>query len=569
MIDLNKNFNRKNTELLIEGIWYSELPPIMDIKNINAKVDEIFNLIDNKCVECYIHNDQNRIVDYRKLPKSSNRHSNGAEPIVFYDYKSNGAWREMQIPNLIYYISFVYNTMNVFDEIFELLYVDIKNKELISNSNSYLVFDELFVEHGSYGDIEEIDFKGQFTNKNTKIRSSLILEENKKRYLKMEDGYLYFMKLDIESFFPNLYTHFFDRMKEFEPYKGLGVAEHYFEFLDKYNMKIGNNQTKGIPAGVFSSYVSSELLMLCVDYEIRKEIEGIDVGYIRYVDDITLFSDEKEKLFELKTVCQKILNKYRLRINGNKTEIHLCTRNNDKTNLKDIYSLLPYLKTELKDIYSFRIDDLFELKNYLKLYLENNEVSQIKSILTLFSKQIASRKVLIGDCSYELFSYIWKLIGEDEKLGVHIYKMLDTILEQCSLDKKNRCIEQLKKKSNLIDNKFSDSLLQIWHYYVIFKYDAGYRNDIIKDIKNKELSPIVVTMLVRDGKKNNKELFSYIRETYKAEIGDPSDAWKQTIMFSKWWLPIYQISLIDEHKYDNWLHTKSYPNILKLLSPIE
>ena len=45
-------------------------------------------------------------------------------------------------------------------------------------------------------------------------------------------------------------------------------------------MKTNNNQTKGIAAGVFSSTLSAELLMLCVDYEIN-QVLGDNIKYLR------------------------------------------------------------------------------------------------------------------------------------------------------------------------------------------------------------------------------------------------------------------------------------------------
>lgn len=80
-------------------------------------------------------------------------------------------------------------------------------------------------------------------------------------------------------------------------------------------MKINSNQTKGIMSGCFSSRIASELLMLCVDYEISTYIRDKDVEYIRYVDDFTFFSDSKEQLQSIIAYVQKILNKYKLRIN--------------------------------------------------------------------------------------------------------------------------------------------------------------------------------------------------------------------------------------------------------------
>lgn len=47
---------------------------------------------------------------------------------------------------------------------------------------------------------------------------------------------------------------------------------------------------------------------------------GEDIEYIRYVDDMTFFSGSMETIYEKLPLIQRVLNKYRLRINSNKTE---------------------------------------------------------------------------------------------------------------------------------------------------------------------------------------------------------------------------------------------------------
>lgn len=69
----------------------------------------------------------------------------------------------------------------------------------------------------------------------------------------------------------------------------MGLNKRYFTFLDQFHQRVNNNQTKGIPAGVFSSHIAAELCMLCVDEEIRRYIADRPIGYIRYVDDLTFF----------------------------------------------------------------------------------------------------------------------------------------------------------------------------------------------------------------------------------------------------------------------------------------
>lgn len=318
MINRNDEIQQKNIDLLIEGYWYEDLPPVIDMEKIKKSVKNIIENIDNDVYEDF-RKTNDIITEYKNTEAPTYIFNDGIEPITFFEFKKNGALREMQIPNLKYYCTFVYNTISVYDELFYKLYNESEYDKYVSNSNSYILFNELFHVNTLYDGNEEIIESGIFAVKNNKTTGQLAHEKNNIRYLKKQGSKLYSVKVDIESFYPNIYTHYLSKIKDVEPYKDNLDCKSYFDFLDYYNMKINNNQTKGIVTGVFSSTVSAELLMLCVDYEI-KNIIGDDVTYIRYVDDMTFFSDSLEEIYAKLPLVQRVLNKYRLRINNNKTE---------------------------------------------------------------------------------------------------------------------------------------------------------------------------------------------------------------------------------------------------------
>ena len=60
---------------------------------------------------------------------------------------------------------------------------------------------------------------GIFAVKNNKTTGQLAHEENNVRYLKKQGAKLHSVKVDIESFYPNVYTHYFSKIKDAEPYK--------------------------------------------------------------------------------------------------------------------------------------------------------------------------------------------------------------------------------------------------------------------------------------------------------------------------------------------------------------
>lgn len=555
-MDLSESYMQENALILLKGIWYSELPAIIDFDSMSAK---LLNALENmRNIDGYEFDDQEFIHKFKGVVSPEYIRPLGAECITYYDFKNNGSLREMQIPNLKLYMAFIYNTLHVYEDIFEKLYTNENNKEIIGNSNSYLVFEKSFEIHSEYDD-SVLEFEaGVFADKNNKISGSAMLNKNRKSYYTKQASYLYKMKIDLESFFPNLYTHYFHRIFNKEPFVTLNVPENYFKFLDNFHQKINDNQTKGIPAGVFSSHVAAELCMLCVDYKIKNLIKDLNVSYIRYVDDFTFFSNSKEQLEDLKIKIQQILNEFRLRINGNKTEIIQCIYDYPQIDREELTSTLKWLSHTEDEVIAISDSNLIQLKKYIALLIKQKNYSQVKSCLTLLEKRISNQEIKLSDIEISLFLYMMQLSQTNVVLASRAYGVINAIIKssECPNDYKDRLIAA----SNDVNLKFFDTILQIWHYYVLLDNFDDLEVEQILNIKN--CNPIILTMLVKDGSNVNRELFNYIVEEYKKSIAN-QDKWKSEIMYSKFWLPLFAISLHDPHNYDGFYSLECYPDILK------
>lgn len=559
--------DEKNIQILLSGWWYSELPPVLDFSILKDNICSVIQEIENDKYKCYKKLDENSLVsDFKNIAVPDYKTSSGktggewTEPILYFAFKKKKSYREMQIPNMVQYLAFVYNTVKVFDDIYMKLYLDCQFSKYVENSNSYVVIGEYFTINNEYEDIEEIE-QGIFVSNNNKQTSNVTFSVNQQRYNLQQKAYLYSTKIDIESFFPNVYTHNFEKMFKTLPFSSLGIDDSYFVFLDKFHQRINNNQTKGIPAGLFSSHIAAELLMISVDEEIRNYIKDMEMGYIRYVDDMTFFSDDLNELDKIYSVVQKILNKYRLRINGVKTE---QKKNIEKvyssTDIEEIHGLFPCLKEENK--ITFNDNDFKRLKIYILEQLKKDNISQIKSILTKVKKAVSRDFCIIEQEVIEsIFNYLVMLIFEEENLAYHIYQILEEIIVKSAI--KEKYIDILRKKQKLIDEKFSDTIIQIWNYYIITKYVDDKELDALWEIsKDNVLNPIIVSCFVKKGKGKNGELFRWIKECYKKEIKNET-SWKNSIMFSKWWLPIAKIKQYDKKNYCGFMKSENFPEVLK------
>ena len=570
MIDKNDDIQQRNIDLLIAGYWYEDLPPVIDIANIKGMIKGIIEKIDNDVYDDFFKTD-GLITEYKNTQAPSYIFNDGIEPITFFEFKKNGALREMQIPNLKYYCTFVYNTIAVYDELFSKLYSEPEFDKYVCNSNSYILFNELFHIYKLYDGSEEIIESGIFAVKNNKTTGQLAHEENNVRYLKKQGAKLHSVKVDIESFYPNVYTHYLSKIKDAEPYKDNICCDTYFDFLDYYNMKINNNQTKGIVTGVYSSTISAELLMLCVDYEINNVI-GDEVSYIRYVDDLTFFSDSLEEIYSKMPLVQRVLNKYRLRINNNKTETQKSIYNMSYVDMYELKKRFDFFDFDSADIIKYDKEVFYNIKGYVARAYDNNLKSEIKAFLSMFRRAISLKKLCFDidgkiDLKKYTVAYMLQLACLEPIFASRCYRVIISILDLIDEEnKKDEIVKLLKLKNAFINATYHDSLLQIWHYYVLSKYDTKANIiELLDSFGNDEINPIILAGFVKEKDAANKELFDYIKKTYSSIVYKEGENsyWMQSIMFSKWWLPLLVIYLKDGKNYSQFYESQHFHEIYK------
>lgn len=95
------------------------------------------------------------------------------------------------------------------------------------------------------------------------------------------------------------------------------LAPDYFPGDDLFSLA---SRRRGLPMGNLTSQFFANLYLSPFDHFVKEEL-GIK-GYIRYVDDVVLFHDDKSLLHELKKECQRFLSKrLRLLLHPKKSEV--------------------------------------------------------------------------------------------------------------------------------------------------------------------------------------------------------------------------------------------------------
>ena len=155
-----------------------------------------------------------------------------------------------------------------------------------------------------------------------------------RRAQKFAHRFSYVMRLDIRKYFPSidheilkallrkkigcvrtlvLLDNLIDRSNPQE------TMECYFEGDDLFTPY---ERRRGIPLGNLTSQFFGNLYLNPLDHFIKDRL-GVK-GYVRYVDDLTLFADSAETLLHYKEQITRFLQSLRLRLHPHKCTVHAC-----------------------------------------------------------------------------------------------------------------------------------------------------------------------------------------------------------------------------------------------------
>lgn len=179
----------------------------------------------------------------------------------------------------------------------------------------------------NWNDIKLITSKSKFSLTKPRVKKDLPRAINREYEFNeipsklpvLSAGYRFVLRTDISRFFPTIYTHSIPWACHGKAFAKKNRKNNYFgNLLDTNIRNTQDQQTFGIPIGPDSSYIISEIIASVMDVEIHKELS---TQGIRYTDDYYFFFNSLAEAEEALTKLQKILKKYELEINPDKTEI--------------------------------------------------------------------------------------------------------------------------------------------------------------------------------------------------------------------------------------------------------
>lgn len=152
-------------------------------------------------------------------------------------------------------------------------------------------------------------------------RSSSIAETKQEIELLYQDN-RYEIRLDINSFFDNIYTHTIPWAIH-----GISVAKKkkndrtlLGNQLDKHIRSMNYDQTNGILVGNALSRIVSEIILCTIDSQIHEQFP--DVSCCRFVDDYYIYTKHSTQVQEIIAFIRGCLSKYELNFNESKLQIN-------------------------------------------------------------------------------------------------------------------------------------------------------------------------------------------------------------------------------------------------------
>ena len=539
-IDLDDSESGKNNidvkdlvNVSFESIIFpnKNLPPCFYNGSISENLETIYNSYDNdeEILKENFEWQYGKIKKFYGYQDVSARVTKGVEPINFIFEKPSGGPRIFSIAHPLVQIPLHKYILDNVDTILEEQIED--NNVYCSNSKYYYQDGEIYVEYDYNGN--ELISSGIDTILQKKYKDAFM-----KKHI-LSRGKYYKLYLDVSNFFHSIYTHTIS-------WEVSEAKKDIFDNLDMLMRTQNNNETKGIIIGPYSSGLFAEIIMSKIDRKMLDFIKSSksDVSYVRYVDDIEMYSDNKNELEKCLSRIEKELLKYKLDVNNSKTSIcefpflQMITQSS-----KNIYQLKERLLSNKYDEDLEKVEDIImEINNSLK-----SGHSSAKYLLSILKTLITDNDVFNGmDCHvmWILIDYLLNVIFKYQILTESVSLLIISILNKYEQIDKIKFIDKaITKRNSKIDT--TKEIVDIWITYIItlFNLESNSINEYFKLIINE--SDICSIMILNyyycnNNIETNKTIIKNYLDNIKTMLKSKYDTnWLNASWLSKYWLLFY------------------------------
>lgn len=539
-IDLDDNESEENNidvkdlvNVSFESIIFTNknLPPCFYNGSISENLETIYNSYDNddEILKENFEWQYGKIKKFYGYQDVSARVTKGVEPINFIFEKPSGGPRIFSIAHPLVQIPLHKYILDNVDAILEEQIED--NNVYCSNSKYYYQDGEIYVEYDYNGN--ELISSGIDTILQKKYKDAFM-----KKHI-LSRGKYYKLYLDVSNFFHSIYTHTIS-------WEVSEDKKDIFDNLDMLMRTQNNNETKGIIIGPYSSGLFAEIIMSKIDRKMLEFIKSskFDVSYVRYVDDIEMYSDNKNELEKCLSKIEKELLKYKLDVNNSKTSIcefpflQMITQSS-----KNIYQLKERLLSNKYDEDLEKVEDIImEINNSLK-----NGHSSSKYLLSILKTLITDNDVFSGmDCHvmWILIDYLLNVIFKYQILTESVSLLIISVLDKYEQIDKIKFIDKaITKRNSKTDT--TKEIVDIWITYIItlFNLESNSINEYFKlIIKESDICSIMILNYYHcnNNIETNKTIIKNYLDNIKTMLKSKYDTnWLNASWLSKYWLLFY------------------------------
>ncbi|TQR31725.1 RNA-directed DNA polymerase [Lysinibacillus sphaericus] len=268
----------------------------------------------------------------------------------------------------------------------------------------------------------------------------------------------YFIKLDLQNFFPSIYTHSiaWAILGDKSLAKKLRNEKDLFaNATDIICQRINFNETNGIVVGPEFSRIVSELLLTRIDSTLYNNLHELnyffnkDYVLYRYIDDYFLFAENKEIATKIENVMKLELDNFNLKLNESKKNIQekpFDMLDHSIIELKNAFSLFNFnlLRFENAGLKSKTwLDNIWkDLFNNIELIITKYPHSKEKTI-KYFLKKVRNSIPINYEINLFSLTNIVEIISQLYSLGINSYStdyliaIYTKIIQTLKKDKEN------------------------------------------------------------------------------------------------------------------------------------
>ncbi len=202
----------------------------------------------------------------------------------------------------------------------------------------------------------------------------------------LSEMYTYILVTDITDFYNQIYLHRLNNAIEHSDASLKNIAKDIESFLSKLNGKT----SQGIPVGPAASVVMSEALMTDID----QHLQFLGAPFVRYVDDIRIFSNDLEQLDSiLRELTLYLYENHRLTLSSGKT-FCMEAKKYVEEYLHNPYDLEKAEIFESLEVYNPYTGELVAVDE-VELELDEDEVAE-QAFIAALDKAIAQKSLDVG-----------------------------------------------------------------------------------------------------------------------------------------------------------------------------